>query len=215
MSIRIFSNYLHLPIFLLALADWVVLILAVYAANALLPHFDPAATFWRPALIFSTLSFIALLSLGLYRSNQRFLYVGSLMRAFSGLLIGGAAAAFIFYLVPGWSIDRIHLLASGMFAFAGTALLRAVFYRVIDENLFKRNVLVYGWAYARRVSRGCAAAPTSADFDCTAMSRRTAIAVAEMASGYCPSTGRSLTTPWATTSTKLSLPSMTGDGTSR
>ena len=144
LSIRIFSNYLHLPIFLLALADWVVLILAVYAANALLPHFDPAATFWRPALIFSTLSFIALLSLGLYRSNQRFLYVGSLMRAFSGILIGGAAAAFIFYLAPGWSIERIHLLASGMFAFAGTALLRAVFYRVIDENLFKRNVLVYG-----------------------------------------------------------------------
>ena len=93
LSIRIFSNYLHLPIFLLALADWVVLILAVYAANALLPHFDPAATFWRPALIFSTLSFIALLSLGLYRSNQRFLYVGSVMRAFSGILIGGAAAA--------------------------------------------------------------------------------------------------------------------------
>ncbi len=82
MSIRIFSHYLHLPIFLLALADWVVLIFAVYVANALLPDFDPAASYWRPALVFSTLSFISLLSLGLYRSNQRFLFVGSLLRAF-------------------------------------------------------------------------------------------------------------------------------------
>ena len=144
LSIRIFSHYMHLPIFLLALADWVVLIFAVYVANALLPDFDPAATFWRPALVFSTLSFISLLSLGLYRSNQRFLFVGSLLRAFSGILIGGAASTFIFYLAPGWAIERIHLLAAGMLAFAGATLLRAVFYRVIDENLFKRKVLVYG-----------------------------------------------------------------------
>jgi len=45
LSIRIFSHYLHLPIFLLALADWVVLMLAVYLANALLPDFDPAASY--------------------------------------------------------------------------------------------------------------------------------------------------------------------------
>ena len=144
LSIRIFSNYLHLPIFLLGLADCVVLVLAVYLSNALLPDFDSANVLWQPALVFSALSFIAFLSLGLYRSNQRFLFSGSLMRVFSGILIGGAASELIFYMVPSWSVERIHLLASGLFAFAGATLLRAIFYRIIDENLFKRNVLVYG-----------------------------------------------------------------------
>ncbi|MCZ6559831.1 MAG: TIGR03013 family PEP-CTERM/XrtA system glycosyltransferase [Gammaproteobacteria bacterium] len=144
MSIRIFSHYLHLPIVLLAVADWVVLFLALYLANALLPYFDPDESHWRPALVFSTLSFIALLSLGVYRSSQRFLFTGSLLRAFAGILLGGAGSALVFYLAPSWSIDRIHLLLGGALALVGTALLRGIFYRVIDEDLFKRNVLVYG-----------------------------------------------------------------------
>src|SRR5437016_3140384 len=55
-----------------------------------------------------------------------------------------SALGLIFYLAPSLFVGRGVLGLAGIFAFSGLALTRLAFLRVVDEDIFKRRVLVWG-----------------------------------------------------------------------
>src|SRR5258708_37998965 len=50
----------------------------------------------------------------------------------------------IFYLAPSVFVGRGVLALAGIFSFFGLALTRYVFLQLVDEEIFKRRVLVWG-----------------------------------------------------------------------
>lgn len=149
-AIRIFQHYWQLPLALLAFFEASVFLLAPYGAIYL--NFDPQLTatpgFWGPvfprALLFAVVMFISMTAMGLYNARQRSRLVGLLARVAASMLGGTMVIAVLFYLFPGIQIGRGALLVAALIAFVGAMVVRVVFDKVVDEDIFKRRVLVYG-----------------------------------------------------------------------
>ena len=149
-AIRIFQHYWQLPLAFLATVEAIVFFAAPYgvAISGLdvgLPRahglFGPL---FGPSLLFAAVMFVSMTAMGLYNSRQRSRLVGLLARVGASVLGGALVVAVIVYFVPALHIDRRALLLSAVFAFFGAALVRFVFDRLVDEEIFKRRVLVYG-----------------------------------------------------------------------
>lgn len=150
MAIRIFQHYWQLPLALLAFCEATVFLLAPYGAVYL--RFDPqlvaSAGFWGPifprALLFAGVMFISMTAMGLYNARQRSRLTGLLARVAASMLGGSMLIAVLFYLFPGIQIGRAALMVAALIAFIGAMLIRVVFDKVVDQNIFKRRILVYG-----------------------------------------------------------------------
>jgi sugar transferase (PEP-CTERM system associated) len=149
-AIRIFQHYWQLPLAFLATVEALVFFGAPYALSAF--HFDvglPASdSFFGPlfprSLLFAAVMFISMTAMGLYNSRQRSRLSGLLARVGASVLGGALVVAVIVYFVPTLFIDRRALLASAVIAFLGAAIVRLVFDKLVDEEIFKRRILVYG-----------------------------------------------------------------------
>ena len=126
---------------------------AMYAAalvrfrGALNPAVDPAGldpALWPRAVLFSTVMVLCLLAFGLYSARQRARLFGIATRLLLAVLMAFAVASALFYLVPALWIGRgvVGLAAAG--GLLGMVVSRSIFSRVVDENVLKRRVLVYG-----------------------------------------------------------------------
>lgn len=150
MAIRIFQHYWQLPLALLATVEASVFFLAPHIATALQldPGLSLSASLFGPifprALLFAGVMFLCMTAMGLYNARQRSRLIGLLGRVAASVLAGTMLIAVIFYLFPGMQIGRGALLFGALVAFAGAALVRVVFDKVADEDVFKRRVLVYG-----------------------------------------------------------------------
>lgn len=150
MAIRIFQHYWQLPLALLATVEAIIFFLAPYTAVML--GLDPAlpatgellGPMFPRALLFASMLFICMTAMGLYNARQRSRLVGLLARVAASVLAGTMLTAVIFYLFPGLEVGRAALLFAALVGFVGSALVRAVFDKVADEDVFKRRVLVYG-----------------------------------------------------------------------
>ena len=96
------------------------------------------------AVMFSAIVLICLLAFGLYSARQRAQLSGVLVRVVAALLIATAVLAAVFYLVPDlrlWrGVEALAIIMTG----CGVIISRLVFARVVDQEIFKRRVLVYG-----------------------------------------------------------------------
>ncbi len=148
MAIRIFQHYWQLPLALLALVEAVAFFLAPWGA-ALLSRYaglpaDPAALFWERGLVFAGVMFLSMTAMGLYNARQRSRLTGVLARVAASVFGSAMLIAILAYLVPSLEITRSTLLLSCTLAFAGSFVVRTVFDKLVDEDVFKRRVLVYG-----------------------------------------------------------------------
>lgn len=96
------------------------------------------------ALVFAVVMFVSMTAMGLYNARQRSRLVGLLARVGVSMLGGSMVLAVIFYFFPAIQISRQAFAAAVLIAFVGSVLVRIVFDRVVDEDIFKRRVLVYG-----------------------------------------------------------------------
>ena len=99
---------------------------------------------WPKALLIATIIVVSMAALGLYQLRRRARFAGVLARLLIALGVAQLLLALIFYLAPGLYVGRGVVLLSGGFAFLGLAVARYVFMRLVDENVFKRRVLVWG-----------------------------------------------------------------------
>lgn len=139
-----------MPIVILALVESGALLGALYLA-ALVRFDDPLAavearlgSLWPRALLFALLIQLNMVATGLYSSRLRVTFIGILMRIATAVLLATAAVALVFYAVPAMHVGRGVIGLSALGAFFVITLIRAIFARLVDENVFKRRVLVYG-----------------------------------------------------------------------
>lgn len=148
MAIRIFRHYWQLPLALLALVEAILFfaspwIAAFLAQLAGLPV-EPSDVRWGKGALFAGVLFVGMAATGLYNARQRSRLAGVLARVAASVLGGAMLIAILTYLIPALSISRAELLLSSTVAFASSFIIRTVFEKLVDEDIFKRRVLVYG-----------------------------------------------------------------------
>src|SRR5262245_9097446 len=149
MAIRIFQHYWQLPLALLALLETFGFYLAPFgAAYVLRRFFDMPLLDVGPieprGLLCAAVMFIAMAAMGLYNARQRSRLLGMLTRVGASILGGAIGLAIVFYLVPELHLGRGALLLTAIISFLQAAALRILFERLVNEEIFKRRVLVYG-----------------------------------------------------------------------
>lgn len=149
MAIRIFQHYWHLHLALLAVIEGVLFFFAPYAAASLRFQGQPwAEEMLGPmlprGLVFAGVLFISMAAMGLYNSRQRSRLAGLIARVAASVLGGGMFITILFYVFPQLHIGRGALLLSLVMAFSGSVIARIIFDTLVDEDVFKRRVLVYG-----------------------------------------------------------------------
>lgn len=148
---RLFDGHGH-RLALLALGEVAVIVAAVYAAiltrfpgDAGLKVFEAAnGPIWPRAAVVAAIFLLSLVALGLYQLRHRARFVGVLGRLLVAIVLGAVALALVFYIVPEVYLGRGVTLFTGAFAFGGLALTRFSFLRLVDEEIFKRRVVVWG-----------------------------------------------------------------------
>lgn len=151
-SVRFFDGHVH-RLALLALAEAGVVVASVYAAILVRFHgfsaiFDKFETttgaIWPRAAVIAAVFLVSLASLGLYQLHQRARFNGVLVRLLLGLGLAQAVLALVFYVAPSVFVGRGVAFLIGGFSFCGLALTRFLFLSLVDEEIFKRRILVWG-----------------------------------------------------------------------
>ena len=149
--VRLSDRHVH-RLALLGLAEMAIAGLSVYL-GVLVRLPDYPGTIWPEAFLVAIVMLISLASMGLYQLRQRARFPGVLARVLIAVLIADTTLGLIFYLVPSIYVGRGVMLVADVFTVAGLALLRYFFLRLVDEEMFKRRVLVWG-AGARAATIG-------------------------------------------------------------
>lgn len=148
-AIRIFWHYWQLPLAILALLDCAFFYLVPHAVTR---WYD--ASIWTgstalvpnrlDALLYVAAVFLAMVAVGLYHARQRTTPGGFVVRIAVGVGAGTLVFALLDYFVTSFSVSQSGLLVMGVGVFISAALARALVYRLMDEEVLKRRVLVYG-----------------------------------------------------------------------
>ena len=153
MRIRVLGQYVPVSIAALACIEAVVAALALYAAVLIRFQTPPHALhdlereigpIWPRALVFSGIVVVCLLAFGLYSGRQRAQLTGVFVRLAAALVIASAAIGSVFYVLPSLRLWRGVALLSIVLTGCGVLVSRMVFGRAVDQQIFKRRVLVYG-----------------------------------------------------------------------
>lgn len=150
MPVRIFRYYVNLPIMLLAAVEAAGLVAFPYLAALL--RFDAdihsaerSVGLLAPrAVIFAAVALVCMVAMGLYSARQRAKTTGLVVRISASLVLATAIMALLSYLVPQIHVGRglLGITAVGSLVFIG--LSRVIFVRLVNDEVFKRRVLVYG-----------------------------------------------------------------------
>src|SRR5437773_2957262 len=153
MRIRVLGQYVPVSLAVLALIEVGLAFLALYAAVRIrfgtrISHLSNLervlGPLWPRGLVFSLIVATCLLAFGLYSSRQRAPLGGIFLRLVVALVVASGAIAAVFYLIPSLHLWR-GVAALAVIGTGGAVLLsRLVFARVVDQEIFKRRVLVYG-----------------------------------------------------------------------
>lgn len=150
MPTRSTTRGIRIPILLLAGAEAVILYSSVYVAGLIvfrgnlelceqvLGQLAPKGA--NLALIM----ILSFLSMGLYQLHQRVYFREIIARVVVGFLVGSVALAVTFYFFPFLNISPLIWIIAVIYSFISLLSLRYFFLRTVDENIFRRNVLVLG-----------------------------------------------------------------------
>jgi sugar transferase (PEP-CTERM system associated) len=149
-AVRIFQHYWQLPLALLATVEALCFFASPYLVAALKLHdgLPAVGDFFGPifprSMLFAGVMFISMTAMGLYNSRQRSRLSGLIARVAASVLGGALVMAVLVYFLPDLYIDRKALVLSAVIAMVGAAIVRLIFDRLVDDEIFKRRVLVYG-----------------------------------------------------------------------
>ncbi len=150
MSIRLFRMYVKVPVVLLALIEGSLLFFAPYFAAALRFNGDvpnwatPSEGLHFTAGIFALASLVSLFAVGLYSTRQRSNAAGILVRVIAAISTAVMFSALVYFFLPDVAMGRGLLGLTALVAVGECFIVRILFDRIVDENIFKRRVLVYG-----------------------------------------------------------------------
>ena len=151
MSIRLFRLYVKVPIVLLALVEGLLLVFATYLAAAMrfggdeLPDWSvPSGNLLPAAMLFAFFGLLSLFAFGLFSVRSRTSTAGMVVRVVAAVANASALSVVVFYIFPAFSVGRGVLGLTAAVAVVSLVTTRLLFERIVDQDLFKRRVLVYG-----------------------------------------------------------------------
>jgi sugar transferase (PEP-CTERM system associated) len=144
--VRIFGVIWHVPLIMMAVCFTGALWLAPFGVEVLTgDHEYPAApTLAAFATLFSLLGLAITWALGLYSRRQRARLTGLGMRAFGGTLLAGLLAYVISRMTSIGEITGPNILIIALVAALVSGPVVALISSLIDDDIFRRKVLVYG-----------------------------------------------------------------------
>jgi len=144
-----------MPIMALALVETLVILFVPYLAavvrfGASVPTIETndhmlGHAIWPDAIAFAAAMLTCMIATGLYSTRLRATHMGILVRIAASAFAANVLMV-LFYYVGGPNLDFGGTLTvvTALFAFAAVMLVRLAFSLLIDEDVFKRRVLVYG-----------------------------------------------------------------------
>ena len=130
--------------------EFALLVLSTYAGIALrigleeLENTEQHVALLPRALIYAFVLWASLTAVGLYHVRRMPTLLGVLVRMGIAFLLGGVLLVLLFYLVPTLFLGRGALALSLIVGFTLIGASRLLFSRMVDEDLFKRRVLIFG-----------------------------------------------------------------------
>jgi sugar transferase (PEP-CTERM system associated) len=149
-SFRFLRMYLKVPIILMALIEGSLFVFAPYLAAALRfgsvvsERVTPTGRLLPTAVLFALFAVVSLVAVGLYTTRQRTGTAGMVLRVVAAILNAAALSALSYYLFPSLAIGRGMLGITAAVAIASSVLVRLLFENILDQDMFKTRVLVYG-----------------------------------------------------------------------
>jgi len=150
LSFRIFNLHVRLSLVLLALLEATVLLLAPHLVTwfGLGSFGEQLGTSSQPvragAIVFASFGLLSLLAVGLYSTRQRANLTGIAVRVVTAIAGAVVLSALVYYFLPDIGIGRRTLAMSAGIAVVGCLAVRVALERLLDEELFRRRVLVIG-----------------------------------------------------------------------
>jgi len=150
LSFRIFNLHVRLSLMLLAILEGALLLFAPHVATwlgigSLGESFGTNSdAVWTGSVVFAAFGFMSLTAVGLYSNRQRSEITGVAVRVVAAITGAVVMSALVYYFLPDIAIGRRTLATAAGIAVVGSLGLRGAFERLLDEELFKRRVLVFG-----------------------------------------------------------------------
>lgn len=147
---RILGQHLRTQLLVVALFEGIIFFIAPYIAASLRLQESIAeiesvhGPLWSRGAAFCVVMMLSLLSMGLYSSRQRAGLEGIAVRLAAGAVASFISLACIYYLIPEEMIGRGILAITVAIGFAGCVLTRSSMSKLVDENIFKRRIVVFG-----------------------------------------------------------------------
>jgi sugar transferase (PEP-CTERM system associated) len=145
MRIGLFVNTWYPALALL----WAAESAAVLAASRLAcrlangPGVDPWI-YWTQAAVFGGCVIVAMVAMGLFTRRMRDRMAGIVLRISVSVVAGGVLAALLLAIWPKYRFNISAFVSAMVFSWLLLVLVRAIAQRLIDEDIFKSRVLVYG-----------------------------------------------------------------------
>jgi sugar transferase (PEP-CTERM system associated) len=147
MRFRAFGHYLHVSIAALVAFEC-TLMFGFFGAAVLLtnphPTYSLLGRHWLNGVLFSAVIALSFLAFGLYSARQRAQAAGIAIRVLISVGAGITVISLLYYLLPGMRVDRGIIAIATVLTLSGVGVARLGFSRLVDENFFKRRVVVYG-----------------------------------------------------------------------
>lgn len=149
-TIRIFKHYIPTQFLLLGLLEMVLLVIAFHvgvelrfhdAAAAVREHVQPLLP---KSLTFALVVVMTMIALGLYQRSLREGMEAMSLRLAASFLVSIVPLTLLYYLIPGLYLGRGALFLALLVALPFLLAVRFYFFRVVDQDLLKRRVLVLG-----------------------------------------------------------------------
>lgn len=148
--IRLFKHYVPLPLFLMAMAEALVLFGSMYAGTLArfwedLDDIELIGPIFPRALVFTAVMLAIMTAFGLHQRDLRQGGEwGYAIRFIASFVLGLMAMLLIFYVFPDLFLGRGAFALVFLFAFVGTALNRFLFVRLFKLDAMRRRVLLLG-----------------------------------------------------------------------
>ena len=149
-TVRLFGFHIKLPYLLLGMVEGPLLFGSIYGGAALryLGNTDLIAQnvgdLFPRALLYTLAMMASMISVGLYHSRHREGMAGILLRIVLAFLIGTVVLALAVYVFPSYFVGRGVFGLAVVLSVAGIGVTRAGFYRALDQDILKAQVLVVG-----------------------------------------------------------------------
>lgn len=143
------KNQVSTPLLLMAVLEVLIAFSSIYVAGLISfgsielceESLGPLAL---RATIVAVVAIVSLIAMGLYQFHQRLSFGEAIVRIMAALVSSCLALAVIFYAFPSVMVPRELAGIAVGYAFILLLIVRYVFVRTVDENIFRRRTLIYG-----------------------------------------------------------------------